>query len=155
MGLHDHVGVIGTVSDCESDFIKFFDKFDDFGFLGRGDSAEDQRVDSWNDVKQVIFTVYEGQSGAIDDRTCSGGDGKEAVALLLYFFDKSPEFIFRVDEKALINEPAGDGNILSSFELVACEHDPLDSALPQGINSLRHVVLQLILNSSGPQKPQT
>lgn len=59
MGLHDHVGVIGTVSDCQSDFVQSFDKFDDFGLLGRSDSAEDQRVDSWNDVKQVIFTVYE------------------------------------------------------------------------------------------------
>ncbi len=103
MGLHDHVGVIGAVSDCESDFIKFFDKFDDFGLLGRSDSAEYQRVDSWNDIKQVIFTVYEGQSGAIDDRTGGRGDGKEAVALFLYFFDKGPEFIFRVDEEALVD----------------------------------------------------
>jgi hypothetical protein len=61
---------------------------------------------------------------------------------------------FRINKKAPINKPTGNGNILSRLQLIPRQHNKLDAALPEGINGLGHKILQPILNPGGPHNIQ-
>lgn len=57
-------------------------------------------------------------------------------------------------ECSFLDESAGKGNILSSFQLVASQHDELDSSSPERIDGLSHIILQFVLDASCADQSQ-
>lgn len=69
-------------------------------------------------------------------------------------FDKELKILRPTNKIAIFNQLARKGDVFGSLKLVSCQHDELNTPFTQRIDSLRHIVLQSVLDPSGTDQSQ-
>jgi len=80
-------------------------------------------------MKQIMLNRRKGNSRPINNRTNTDSKAKGLPPFPLQNLHKLGQPLYGINQKPLINEPARDGNILRSLQLVPSQHDKLDPCL--------------------------